>query len=196
MNNYSEGFQLGEWRVYPTTGVLNCNGVECRAEPKVMDLLLALIDSPEQFGSREQLLAKVWPDVVVNEEVLTRAVSELRTLLGETGRHRRYIMTIPKRGYKLLLTPGALSPESRTDKQFKSTSRISRWVNWLLVGKLAHYSVVVSGYLLLGAGTWLHWTDAWHYADAPGTETHAVAQSVFDCEPTTPGAAVSKIEAA
>lgn len=126
MKNYHEGFVLGEWQVYPDTGMVSRNGLQIHAEPKVMDLLMALIRSPEQFGSREQLLARVWPDVVVNEEVLTRAVSELRTLLGDTSRHRRYIMTVPKRGYKLLLTPGAL-PAEPTMKKSRSRQAIRRW---------------------------------------------------------------------
>ena len=105
MKNDREGFRLGEWQIIPEAGVFVKNGHHVHVEPKLMDLLLALIAAPGQFASREQLLSQVWPRVVINEEVLTRAVSELRTLLGDTSRERRYIVTVPKRGYRLIVQP-------------------------------------------------------------------------------------------
>ncbi|ALO45958.1 winged helix-turn-helix domain-containing protein [Pseudohongiella spirulinae] len=195
MNNYYEGFLLGEWQVYPETGVLSRNGLRIRAEPKVIDLLMALIHSPEQFGSREQLLAKVWPDVVVNEEVLTRAVSELRTLLGDTSRNRRYILTVPKRGYKLLLTPTTLcKPPSQPSDN--SRPMFAQWSRWIMLGKLAHHIAVFAGYVFLGAGSWLYWADSRDHHATPALDSGAIAQSPYNCDPSDSATLSSKFKAA
>ncbi len=96
-------FQLGEWSVDPEGGSFQQGEHIQRVEPKVMDVLVRLAQSDGEVVSREDLLEAVWANVVVSEEALTRCISELRTLLGDTGRQRRYIRTVPKRGYALMM---------------------------------------------------------------------------------------------
>lgn len=96
------GFTMGEWYVEPLSGCFKRGGNRVHVEPKVMDVLLCLVAARGEVVTREQLLARVWTGLVVSEEVLTRAVSELRTLLGDTHRERRYVRTVPKRGYVLI----------------------------------------------------------------------------------------------
>ncbi|NIB42711.1 tetratricopeptide repeat protein [Pseudomaricurvus alkylphenolicus] len=107
-NDLNQGFILGEWRVEPLNGGLVKAGHRQHLEPKVMDVLLCLARAGGETVSREQLLSEVWAGVVVSEEVLTRAVSELRSLLGDTAREKRFVGTVPKRGYRLLLQPQPL----------------------------------------------------------------------------------------
>lgn len=102
-NHPDNGYMLGEWQVFPDTGLLIKAGVQIHTEPKVMSVLECLIQAGGRLVTRDELISKVWAHVVVNDEVLTRAISELRTLLGDVSRERRYIATIPKRGYKLLM---------------------------------------------------------------------------------------------
>jgi len=97
------GYLLGDWQVFPDTGVLIKAGFHIHAEPKVMSVLECLMQAGGRLVTRDELIDKVWTHVVVNDEVLTRAVSELRTLLGDVSRERRYIVTVPKRGYKLVM---------------------------------------------------------------------------------------------
>lgn len=97
------GFRIGEWTVHPRSGTFKRSGHATHVEPKVMDVLLCLASAAGEVATREEILNCVWPGVVVTEEVLTRCISELRTLLGDTSRERRYVRTVPKRGYSLLL---------------------------------------------------------------------------------------------
>lgn len=96
------GFYLGDWVVEPLKGTIDRGGTTKRVEPKVMDVLVCLASEPGEVCRREELLECVWGDVVVSEEVLTRCISELRSALGDTGKTRNYIQTLPKRGYRLL----------------------------------------------------------------------------------------------
>ena len=97
-----QGFRLGEWIINPLSGKFTRNGHTVHVEPKLMDVLLCLAGSSGEVVTRDELMGSVWDGVIVSDEALTRCISELRTLLGDTARERRYIRTIPKRGYSLL----------------------------------------------------------------------------------------------
>jgi TolB-like protein len=49
--------------------------------------------------SKDELLTANWPGVTVSEDSLTQCISEIRRLLGETGRD--LIRTVPRRGYMI-----------------------------------------------------------------------------------------------
>ncbi len=97
------GFRLDDWEVFPLQGIIQQGGHRVHVEPKVMDVLLCLARHPGEVVTRDRLLAEVWNGVVVTDDVVTRCISELRTVLRDTGRDRRFIRTVPKRGYGLLM---------------------------------------------------------------------------------------------
>nr|WP_282452874.1 winged helix-turn-helix domain-containing protein [Lysobacter sp. CAU 1642] len=70
---------------------------------RLVDLLACLASRPGETFSREALLEAVWARKVVGDEVLSRAIAELRGLLGDDARSPRYIETLPKTGYRLLV---------------------------------------------------------------------------------------------
>lgn len=100
-----KGFQLGEWRVLPNAGQIEKEGISLHIEPKLVEVLLFLALRPGEVVSREDILDFAWHRQVVCDEALTRTISELRTLLGDSGRDRRFIRTVPKRGYSLITEP-------------------------------------------------------------------------------------------
>src|ERR1700682_3924733 len=70
--------------------------------PKVFDTLLVLVDSGGRLLEKENLLTKVWPDAFVEEGSLARNISTLRQALGENPHDQKYIVTVPKRGYRFV----------------------------------------------------------------------------------------------
>ena len=97
--------EIGPFRVQPSLNRLSQGEAAVRIEPKLMDVLLVLARRAPQVVSQDELAAAVWPDVFVSESVLTRAIAGLRKALGDDARSPRFIETIAKRGYRLLLTP-------------------------------------------------------------------------------------------
>src|SRR3954466_3296817 len=69
--------------------------------PKTFDLLLFLVEHEGRLLRKDDLLTALWPDAAVEENNLTVAVSALRKALGESG-ERRFIETIPKKGYRFV----------------------------------------------------------------------------------------------
>ncbi|MBT8145501.1 MAG: winged helix-turn-helix domain-containing protein [Gammaproteobacteria bacterium] len=104
-----QAFLLGDWRVYPELNQLSAiSDRHCRRtlEPRLMHLLCHLAANSGRVLTREQLTSELWPRVIVNENSLTRAVSELRRQLTTAGRSGTdYLQTIPKRGYRLVCLP-------------------------------------------------------------------------------------------
>jgi len=98
----SAGFRIGDWTVKPLGGVFDQGDHQVHVEPKVMDVLVSLAAHQGEVVTRETLLKEVWGSVIVTDDVLTRCISELRTLLRDTSRERQYIHTVPKRGYRLI----------------------------------------------------------------------------------------------
>lgn len=105
-----KGFQLGEMRVEPTNGRLLRGDEVVDLEPKVMALLCLLAQTPGQAMTREEIFALLWPGVTVNDDALGRTVWKLRQALGDDARAPRFVATVPKKGYRLLVEPGPVMP--------------------------------------------------------------------------------------
>ena len=65
--------------------------------PKAVDLLIALAEEPGALRTKEELLARVWPDVIVDESNLSQTIFVLRKALGGD---EEWIGTVPRRGYR------------------------------------------------------------------------------------------------
>jgi DNA-binding winged helix-turn-helix (wHTH) protein/CheY-like chemotaxis protein len=103
-------FLLGPWRVLRDQNrIERLNGTEGatveRLEPKAMDVLCLLAARAGQTLSRDELLEKAWEGRLVVEGTLSRIILSLRQALGDDARAPTFIETVPKRGYRLLVTP-------------------------------------------------------------------------------------------
>jgi DNA-binding winged helix-turn-helix (wHTH) protein/thioredoxin-like negative regulator of GroEL len=101
----------GEITFDPATRRIFRGESERKLSPKAAAVLLALAECPRQVWSRSALLERVWPAVNVGEEVLTHAVAELRRALNDNPRAPRFLETVHKSGYRLLV---AFEPLERT----------------------------------------------------------------------------------
>ena len=70
--------------------------------PKLLDLLLHLLDHAGALVTKEQLLDALWPDANVTDNALAQAVSELRDALGDEAGTPQFIKTVARRGYRFI----------------------------------------------------------------------------------------------
>ncbi len=120
--------RVGEWRVEPLRGALfDPDGKSHHLKPKVMDVLLCLAEHAGQPVTRDELIECVWGERGASDEVLTKAVSELRQVLGDTAGLPRYIETIPKRGYRLIASVGG-------PRDGRGETRRRTWSPYLALG--------------------------------------------------------------
>src|ERR1700733_7782847 len=78
------------------------DGAPVQLEPKVLRLLVYLIENRNRLVRKQELLDKVWPDAMVTENALTRAIVLLRKALNENAQVPRYLETIPTAGYRFI----------------------------------------------------------------------------------------------
>jgi len=79
-------------------GVLLLDGREVVLRPKTFAVMCFLVQHPGRLVSKEELLAAVWPNLVVTDDTLVQSIGELRRALGDAG--ARLIVTVPRRGYR------------------------------------------------------------------------------------------------
>jgi TolB-like protein/DNA-binding winged helix-turn-helix (wHTH) protein/tetratricopeptide (TPR) repeat protein len=128
IDSLQQGFTLGQWRVYPDQGLLEGEGSQAHLEPKIMEVLVFLALHQDEVVRRDDLISEVWSGTIVTDEALSRAISVLRTRLGDNRLTPTYIQTLPKVGYRLLMpvTPLESLPPAPSPRQAKS-SRLLRW---------------------------------------------------------------------
>jgi DNA-binding winged helix-turn-helix (wHTH) protein len=99
-------YQFGPFEVNAASGELRKNGRRIRLQELPHRLLIALLENAGEVISREELRRRLWPDdtFVDFDSSLRVAIGKLREALDDNAEDPRYIETIPKRGYRFLVT--------------------------------------------------------------------------------------------
>ena len=87
------------------SGELTGNGTRQHLRDKPFEALVLLLEHPGEVVTRDELRERLWPsDVFVDfENNLNAAVNRLREALGDSAHAPRYVETLPRRGYRLLV---------------------------------------------------------------------------------------------
>jgi Tol biopolymer transport system component/DNA-binding winged helix-turn-helix (wHTH) protein len=134
-------FQIGPWLVSPRLNRIARNGKTIHLEPKIMSVLVCLAEHKSEVVSKEQLFAAIWPETFVTDDVLKRSISELRKALEDDPKEPRFVETIPKGGYRLLIPASPVIPKADLGRlNFGATFRRAAFLGGvvtLLFGTLA-----------------------------------------------------------
>src|SRR6266702_928735 len=131
------------------------DGRPIQLEPKALRLLVYLIEDRNRLVRKQELLDKVWPDAMVTENALTRAIGLLRKALNEDSRTPRYLETIPTAGYRFIAnvttengtsTAAAIPPVAPISASAQPAPRPPK--RWMLAVAVLLVAVVVAGTFL------------------------------------------------
>lgn len=92
---------FGAYRIFPRLRLLLREGRKVELGRKAFDVLLALVEADGNTLTKDELLSRVWPLEVVEENNLQAQISALRSALGAD---RHLIATEFNRGYRLTRT--------------------------------------------------------------------------------------------
>src|ERR1700720_234828 len=95
-------YEFGSYHLDAVERVLLRDGQPVTLPPKDLETLLVLVERAGHIVEKEELLEKVWPGVFIEEGNLARHIFNLRQVLGDTEDGRKYIETIPRRGYRFI----------------------------------------------------------------------------------------------
>jgi DNA-binding winged helix-turn-helix (wHTH) protein len=115
--------EFGRFRVLPRQRELLADGAPVELGARAFDILLALIEANGSLVTKEELLNRVWPNRIVEENNLTVQILALRKALGDD---RGVIRTEYGRGYRLLTAraqPPLQAPTPRTTTESRRRDR-------------------------------------------------------------------------
>ena len=98
----SASYEFGPFRLDAATGALHRNGEFVPLTPKMAQTLQLLVEEAGRIVTKEQLLDRVWPGVVVEEGAIANNISSLRKVLAEGFPGDGPIATLARRGYRFI----------------------------------------------------------------------------------------------
>lgn len=111
-NITSGAFLLGDWAVYPDSNELVMRDRRVKLETKVMEALVYLCKNSERVISKEELIDSVWGQAPLSPNLINVAIRSIRKALDDDAKQPKYLETIRKRGYRLLVPVQKLSTTS------------------------------------------------------------------------------------
>lgn len=110
-------YQFEAFRVDPAAFVLSRDGREIHLEPRVLKLLVYLIEHRDRLVPRDELMDTVWGDTVISDSALSKAVARLRKALGDDASAPRYIETAHSLGYRFLAEVRVVEQAAKTSAE-------------------------------------------------------------------------------
>ena len=104
--------QLGGFQLDDASGELSRDGRKVRLPTQSFRILQVLLEHPGELVTRDVLRERLWTaDTFVDFDAgLNNAVKKLRDALEDTSEHPRFIETLPRRGYRLIVLPEVPEP--------------------------------------------------------------------------------------
>jgi DNA-binding winged helix-turn-helix (wHTH) protein len=122
-----ERYEFGDFALDVGQRRLSRYGQVVRLEPKAYDVLVELVRESGRLVTKQELLARVWPEAFVEEGILTVHISNLRKALGDLDRPPKCIETVPRSGYRFIapMTPMvAGAPETAAGKRTRGDETV------------------------------------------------------------------------
>ena len=101
--NTQTDYEFEGFRLDTVLQVLVCpNGTPVALPARAFDALRFLVERAGELVDKRSLMRALWPSTVVEENNLNQCILAIRKALGETAGERRFILTVPGRGFKFV----------------------------------------------------------------------------------------------
>src|SRR5262245_33462500 len=101
----SHSVRFGDFQVDLRAGELRKRGVKVKLPEQSFQILAMLLEHPGGLVTREEIQKKLWPhDTIVEfENSISAAIRRLRLALGDSADDPRFVETLARRGYRLIV---------------------------------------------------------------------------------------------
>jgi DNA-binding winged helix-turn-helix (wHTH) protein len=113
---------FGPFRLYPEQRVLLRAGTPLRLSSRAREILFVLVERAGEIVKKRELMARVWPNTIVEEGSLRVHIAALRKALGDGEACRRYVENVTGHGYRFI------APLARGDEAPACARRAGRRV--------------------------------------------------------------------
>ena len=101
-NHAANAILFGSFRLLPQQRLLLEGDKSVRLGSRALEILIALLEKPGELVSKNELMARVWPNTFVEAANLTVHIAALRRALKDGQSGNRYLINIPGRGYRFV----------------------------------------------------------------------------------------------
>jgi DNA-binding winged helix-turn-helix (wHTH) protein len=98
-------YEFGLFRLDSAERLLWRDGAVVPLQPKIFDLLLALLERPGRLVEKDELMKAVWPDTIVEEVNLANNISILRKTFSENCKGSPALSILVEETAEALKTP-------------------------------------------------------------------------------------------
>lgn len=140
-----ERVRFGTYDFLPSTGELRRDGRVIKLQAQPARVLAALVERSGQVVGRETLQREIWGESthVDFERGLNFCIAQVRSALGDSADHPRFVETVPRQGYRFIAPIVPPEPESAAPTAHTSSPSSSRGI--LLTAALAALVILAAG---------------------------------------------------
>lgn len=140
-------------------GTLRKAGAVVKLQPRPFKVLALMAHHPGQLVSREDIRAELWGDetFVDFDQGINACIKQIRTALGDDAESPRFIETVPRRGYRIIVPVQQVHRVAQTNAPLKGTATAAK-----APSRLRYYMNAAVAVVLLAAGLWLVWLRGSH----------------------------------
>lgn len=131
---------------------------------KVFDTLCMLVENHGRLMRKDELMQRLWPDSVVEENNLDHNISKLRRALQDGTSGQKFIETVPRQGYRFIakveqVSSGSMVPPAESTVEIQSSREQEVRSFTASDGVRLAYTVGGSGPPVVRAVDWLNHLD-------------------------------------
>jgi predicted ATPase/DNA-binding winged helix-turn-helix (wHTH) protein len=109
--------RFGPFCLRPAQQLLLDTDAPVRIGARALDLLIALVERAGELVTKDDLTARVWPGLSVDEGNLRTQMALLRRALRDGEAGARYLITVPGRGYRFVAPVSTTETQERGEQQ-------------------------------------------------------------------------------
>ena len=144
-------YKFGPFSVDPTAKVVLHEGQPLHLTRKVVETLLVLVENCGQVVTKEEVMAAVWPDRIVDEANLKQNIAVIRRALAIEPGSPGHIETYAGRGYRMVGPVELVEGEAPavTSASGRSLSQAARWYLRF------RFPVIALAVVVMGVWAWI-----------------------------------------
>ncbi len=119
-------YRFGSFEIDVSTRELRAGGRPVEVEPKVFDLLAYLLAHRDRAVSKDEILEKIWPNQIVTEAALSRAIMKARRAIGDDASRQGVIRTLHGHGFRFIADVETVAPTASADSAARTARPAAR----------------------------------------------------------------------
>ncbi len=123
MHPPSDPIEFGSFRLTASRHILERAGAPVALSARAFEMLQLLIEARDRVVSRDEIMARVWPGLVVEPSNITVQMSALRRALDDAGPQPQLITTVPGRGYRFVGQISGAASDPDTERSEPGSAR-------------------------------------------------------------------------